>query len=339
MKGLLALLLFIALAVLSWGVYGPVLQLGKQDMQGSALRPFICVGLAYFLIAVLAPGVLLRMAGETGHWSSSGIFWSLAAGAAGAIGALGIILAFLYRGSPVYVMPLVFGCAPVVNTFLTMYWARSYKQASPIFFAGLILVIAGAMIVLSFRPHRNAGAEKVAVQQTDTPAAVDTAKQSDSTVPHPGWDRLLVFAFTAMTALAWGVYGPTLHRGQTAMAGSRLRPFLCVGLAYFLIAVIVPTLLLTKWEEPSDAFGLWRRPGDQYLCQRDSRGQLRSIASDVLRGPDRGGGRRGDRADLRAQRRRAPRARNPLPVHTRSRSSLIAAAHGLGSANRCSHES
>ncbi len=248
MKSLLAMLSFIALAMLSWGIYGPVLQLGKQDMEGSALRPFICVGLAYFLIAVLAPSVLLKVTGETGHWSTSGIFWSLSAGAAGAIGALGIILAFLYRGSPLYVMPLVFGGAPVVNTFLTMYWARSYKQANPIFFAGLILVIAGAVIVLSFRPHGSAPAEKVAVQQTDTPSSEDVAKPAAAVPTHPGWDRLLVFVFTGMTALAWGVYGPTLHRGQTAMAGSRLRPFLCVGLAYFLIAVIVPTLLLTTWE-------------------------------------------------------------------------------------------
>ena len=133
MKGFFALLLFIALAMLSWGVYGPVLQLGKDGMQGSALRPFICVGLAYFLIAVLTPAIMLKVTGEAGRWSSSGIFWSLAAGAAGALGALGIILARAFRGSPLYVMPLVFGGAPVVNTFLTMYWARSYKQAGPLF--------------------------------------------------------------------------------------------------------------------------------------------------------------------------------------------------------------
>src|SRR5438105_2610761 len=54
----------------------------------------------------------------------------------------------------------------------------------------------------------------------------------------------IVFLFTAMTAVAWGFYGPTLHKGQLAMAGSRLRPFICVGLAYFLIAVVVPILLM-----------------------------------------------------------------------------------------------
>ena len=68
--------------------------------------------------------MLRRDAAKSGHWSSTGIFWSLAAGAAGAMGALGIILALAFRGSPLYVMPLVFGGAPVVNTFLTMYWGK-----------------------------------------------------------------------------------------------------------------------------------------------------------------------------------------------------------------------
>jgi len=249
MKGTLGLLLFIALAMLSWGVYGPVLREGQMGMHGSSLRPFICVGLAYFLIAVLAPGILLRARGEAGRWTTSGIVWSLAAGAAGALGALGIILALAFRGSPLYVMPLVFGGAPVVNTFLTMYWGKSYKQVNSIFIAGLILVIVGAVTVLVFRPQTHAPAEKVTAEQEPAAAAAPAA---DPTLAHRAVDRFLVFLFTAMTALCWGVYGPTLHRGQTAMAGSRLRPFICVGLAYFLIAVLVPVLLLARWEEPGE---------------------------------------------------------------------------------------
>ena len=42
-----------------------------------------------------------------------------------------------------YIMPLVFGGAPVVNSILTIYLARAYKQVGPIFIAGLILVISG----------------------------------------------------------------------------------------------------------------------------------------------------------------------------------------------------
>ena len=88
------------------------------------LRPFVCVGLAYFLIGVIVPAVWLHLNGEKGDWTLTGIVWSLAGGALGAIGALGIVLAFTFGGAPLYVMPLVFGGAPVINAFLTIYLAR-----------------------------------------------------------------------------------------------------------------------------------------------------------------------------------------------------------------------
>jgi drug/metabolite transporter (DMT)-like permease len=250
MKGLAALLLSIFVAMFCWGVYGPVLALGRTGMDGSSLRPFICVGIAYFLIAVLAPIAVLRLKGEGGHWSTSGIIWSVAAGAAGALGALGIILALAFGGAPTSVMPLVFGCAPVVNTFLTMYWSKSFKQVNPIFIAGLILVIVGAVTVLVFRPHHGPPPASTAAAATgDHPVA--TPARPELGARETAWQRYgMVVLFTAMTAISWGVYGPMLHRGQMAMAGSRLRPFLCVGVAYFLMAVIVPALILLQWAEP-----------------------------------------------------------------------------------------
>lgn len=152
MKQYLLMVSAIALTVIAWGVYGPVLHKGQAAMQGSRLRPFICVGLAYFAIAVVVPTVWLWLQPEKGGWSFSGVVWSLSGGAAGAIGALGIILAFYFKGQPSLVMPLVFGCAPVVNAFLTIYWAGTWNKVSPLFLAGLILVAAGAFIVLFFAP-------------------------------------------------------------------------------------------------------------------------------------------------------------------------------------------
>ncbi len=254
MKGFVSLLASIAVAVVCWGVYGPVLREGQIDMHGSSLKPFICVGLAYFVIAVLAPSIALRTRGEDGQWTATGIFWSLAAGAAGAIGALGVILALAFRGNPIYVMPLVFGGAPVVNTFLTMYWSKSFKQVSSWFIAGLILVIAGAVTVLVFRPQTHVPVAKVETTeetkaaQPQVPVVVQPATAHPILRAEAQW--LAIFLFTAMTAVAWGVYGPTLHRGQMGMAGSRMRPLICVGLAYFLIAVLVPSLMLWRWEEP-----------------------------------------------------------------------------------------
>jgi uncharacterized membrane protein len=47
----------------------------------------------------------------------------------------------------------------------------------------------------------------------------------------------IIFALGA--ALAWGLYGPALHKGQVAL-GNPMRALLCVGVAYFLIGVLVP---------------------------------------------------------------------------------------------------
>lgn len=257
MKGLAALLLSIFVAMFCWGVYGPVLAVGRAGMEGSSLKPFICVGIAYFLIAVIAPIIALRAKGEAGYWSSTGIIWSLAAGAAGALGALGIILALAFRGSPIFIMPLVFGGAPVVNTFLTMYWSKSFKQINPVFISGLILVIVGAVTVLIFRPQGGHGPAPAAAHAAEAPAvAASSAAPATNTKQEMGANESpaqrwgMVTLFTAMTALSWGVYGPTLHRGQMAMAGSRLRPFICVGVSYFLMAVIIPCLILLQWQEP-----------------------------------------------------------------------------------------
>ena len=149
---MLGMLAAIALTALCWGLYGPVLHFGREAMQ-SALRPFVCVGIAYFLIAVLIPLVLLRR-GERGNWTMKGVIWSLLAGTAGAFGALGTILAFTCGGKPFTVMPVVFGCAPVINTLATLAFAHTPTSAvSSWFLAGMLIVAVGAATVLVFGPR------------------------------------------------------------------------------------------------------------------------------------------------------------------------------------------
>lgn len=46
--------------------------------------------------------------------------------------------------------------------------------------------------------------------------------------------------YAASTILCWGLYIVTLHRGQAALERSGPHAFLFVGLAYFLVAVLVP---------------------------------------------------------------------------------------------------
>jgi hypothetical protein len=55
---------------------------------------------------------------------------------------------------------------------------------------------------------------------------------------------MLWIIFAVGAALAWGLYGPALHRGQVAL-GNPMRALLCVGFAYFLIGVLVPVFNLS----------------------------------------------------------------------------------------------
>jgi len=283
----LGMLAAIALTAFCWGVYGPVLHFGREEMH-SNLRPFMCVGLAYFVIAVIVPLVLLSR-GERGGWTGKGVLWSLLAGTAGALGALGVILALGFGGKPIYVMPLVFGGAPVVNTLLTAFMNRSFNQLKAPFLAGLILVITGAVTVLVFKPqpqaHAQPAAAAVAASQAaaaDDPAVeaapIDAVKAEaikPATVEKKAERFLEVLLSIAIAMFSWGAYGPVLHRGQAAMGGSRLRPLICIGAAYFLIAVLVPLGLLV----PMGDTGNWDISGTLWSLGAGSLGALGALGT------------------------------------------------------------
>ena len=154
MKGFAFVLMGITLTVCCWGMYGPVLHKGQEHLGGSKLKPLICVGAAYLLIAIIVPTVILVSKGEfAADWHFSGITWSMIAGTAGALGAFGIIIALTSGGKPYVVMPLVFGCAPIVTVAVSMFLSgTSFSELKPMFLAGLILVSAGAATVLIFQP-------------------------------------------------------------------------------------------------------------------------------------------------------------------------------------------
>lgn len=248
--GSLRFLIFVFLTAVAWGVYGPILHTGQVELGDgpgmlSRWKPFVCVGIAYFLIAVLYPLAMIPREGK-GHWSAGGIIWSFAAGVGGALGALGIILAHLFGGKPVFVMPLVFGFAPVINTVVTAFMSRTLRQSSPVFYIGVLVVAIGAAGVMYFQPKHNTDPVKT-VPQSEQPG--DNLPSENQAVDPAGAKAGLQFPFMiasiALTALCWGSYGPILHKGQARMGGSRLRPFLMVGLAYLLMAVILP---LVFWQ-------------------------------------------------------------------------------------------
>ena len=139
-------------AALSWGMYGPTLH-GGQVKLGSPFRALLCVGIAYMLVGVLVPVVALSMQGELGKgWNASGFTQATIAGGLGALGAVFIIYAFRAGGLPTYVMPLVFGGAPLVNVLFTMYLHPPKVAPNPMLWVGFALVAAGASMVLYFKP-------------------------------------------------------------------------------------------------------------------------------------------------------------------------------------------
>jgi hypothetical protein len=162
MKDVLFALPGIALTILCWGAYGPLLHNG-QSLLGDRLKPLMCVGFAYFVFAIILPVILLSSTGKlAAGWNPKGVSWAVAAGAAGAIGALGIVMALGSGGKPIYVMPLVFGGAPIINVLVSMYLqglgSKDFGRWMPLFLAGVIMVAVGAAFVLvaapKAAPHR-----------------------------------------------------------------------------------------------------------------------------------------------------------------------------------------
>ena len=142
--------LFAIGAALCWGLYGPILCKGQVGL-GNPLKALLCVGGAYFLIGVLVPVGALGSAGFSG-FTQSGVVNSTIGGALGALGAICIIWAFKNGGLPAYVMPLVFGGAPVINVLYAMWIQPPKGEVNPLLWVGMILVPIGAAMVLYFKP-------------------------------------------------------------------------------------------------------------------------------------------------------------------------------------------
>jgi hypothetical protein len=143
--------IFVAGAVLSWGAYGALLHLGQTQL-GNPLKALLCVGVAYFLIGVIVPVAGLGAQGDLAGFNTGGLVTATIAGALGAVGAACIIWAFRLGGLPVYVMPLVFAGAPIVNVLVAVVIHPPKQTLNPLLFVGFLLAAVGAGMVLYYRP-------------------------------------------------------------------------------------------------------------------------------------------------------------------------------------------
>ena len=165
-------LLYVALAGLSWGTYVPLIFYGGNELggkSGARLMAILCVGVAYFVMAVVFP--LLMFLTKFEEWPGLkpvGLVFSGLAGVAGAAGAICVVFASksavtgakadgldmdTYR---VFIAPLIFGLAPVINVLVSTIWHP--KPGDPFHFevelpgwklwVGIVLVGLGAALVL-----------------------------------------------------------------------------------------------------------------------------------------------------------------------------------------------
>jgi hypothetical protein len=136
---------------MSWGLYGASLHRGQTEL-GNPMRAMLCVGIAYFLIAVLVPAAALTQQGEWRGFTLTGTATATIAGALGALGAVCITYAFRNGGTPFIVMPLVFGGAPLINVLASMILHPPKTAPNPMLYVGFLLAAIGAGMVLRFRP-------------------------------------------------------------------------------------------------------------------------------------------------------------------------------------------
>jgi hypothetical protein len=160
MQKVLVVLAFVLGAALSWGVYVPLVHRATMQLQ-SNLRAFLFVGVAYLLVAVVLPLVMIFVlkwdptAKAAPNFNTVPVMWGLIAGLAGALGALCVIFAVTNAGAggAIYVAPLVFAGAPIVNTFATLYYFAPAKTAPDWrFLTGIGLAAVGAAMVMIFKP-------------------------------------------------------------------------------------------------------------------------------------------------------------------------------------------
>ncbi len=165
-------LLYVAMAGLAWGTYVPLIFYGGNELgkpPGSRLMAILCVGVAYFVLAVAIPlGLFLSKQTEWPDVKTTGIVFASLAGVAGAVGALCVIFATSAATAQakaegvnintykLYIAPLIFGLAPVINTLVSAFWHPesgnpfNFKAELPGWklWVGILLIGLGAALVL-----------------------------------------------------------------------------------------------------------------------------------------------------------------------------------------------
>jgi hypothetical protein len=181
---------YVVIAGLAWGTYVPIIFFGGQMLSplnpqgnpigiGGRLASILSVGAAYLVMAVVIPLALMATRDDAkADWRAVGLVFSGLAGVAGAVGAICVIFASkaavdearaigvnpaTYR---VYIAPLIFCLAPLINTLLSTIWHPDTKTGDWSVFhfempgwklwVGIIFVAAGTFLVLKSKEDMEA---------------------------------------------------------------------------------------------------------------------------------------------------------------------------------------
>lgn len=197
---------YVVLAGLAWGTYVPIIFYGGTELStrpgtiGGRLASILCVGVAYFVLAVVIPVVLMSVRDDAQPaWKTNGLVFSALAGVAGAVGAICVIFASkaavdaakleginpaTYR---VFIAPLIFALAPAINTLLSLVWHP--KPGDPWHFGfevpgwklpvGILLVAVGTFLVLKSKEDMEAS------KGGPKPSAPPVTEPTDQPNPSP----------------------------------------------------------------------------------------------------------------------------------------------------------
>ncbi|MCS7020201.1 MAG: hypothetical protein NZU63_00060 [Gemmataceae bacterium] len=203
---------YVLLAGLAWGTYVPLIFYGGTELTtrpgtiGGRLASILCVGVAYFILAVVIPVTLMLTRDDAKpEWRLTGLVFSGLAGAAGAIGAICVIFASKaavdqakldgldpasYR---IYIAPLIFALAPLINTLLSLVWHPQPGQ--PWHFAweapgwklptGILLAAVGTFLVLLSKEDLEARKGKPVVPTSPAVRVSGGSEAATSIAPTP----------------------------------------------------------------------------------------------------------------------------------------------------------
>ncbi len=179
-------LLYALGTVICWGLYSVLLHKGTVLMNpgappdtGARMKAFLFVGVAYFIVGIIGPLLVMKVNGTPMKFPSSGLNWSLLAGVAGAVGAFFLLMALSSGKGPaeskalVLLVPaIVFAGAPIVNAIVSISKEGVWGETGPLFYIGLLLAAAGVAMVMKFRPLGHAPAMPAAAPAAQTVSAM-----------------------------------------------------------------------------------------------------------------------------------------------------------------------